>query len=153
MADDLYRRLFGLVQSWARGDVNPLLTVTQQYAWFLMGTADRWSEAPAAIERYQDLLISTHGAGTGSLAEALRMTIDYQRAHGSYHAAIRAAQDLLDLKESLAGKTGEPSLNALETLAQLYEGNNDPAAAVQLRRRAAAIADLLSAHEGGAAKR
>src|SRR5438552_17326029 len=49
--EQLYQRLFGLVQSWTPDSLEPLRQVTQSYPRFLMAQPARLAEVPAAIER------------------------------------------------------------------------------------------------------
>jgi hypothetical protein len=47
------------------------------------------------------------------------------------------------MEESLNGNTSEPYLNAVETLASLYESASDNERAVRMLRQAVAIGDLV----------
>jgi tetratricopeptide (TPR) repeat protein len=141
-AEQLYQHLFGIVQGWSLENMQPLLTVAQSYARFLAGQQDRQGDVLQAIDRYRKLLLSAHGALTGYLREPLQMTVEFERHQGSGKAAVLAAQDLLALEESLNGSTSEPYLNALETLANVYEAG-DPEQSLRLSRQTAAIADLV----------
>ena len=142
-AEQLYQRLFGLVESWSADTLQPILNVLQNYPRFLMQQQDRWPEVPGAIERYRSALTTARGEGTGWLEEALRLSIDFERAHGSQARALSAAQDLLALEESLNGNTSEPYLRAAETLAEVCESTGDSGRALPLRRQTVAIADLV----------
>jgi tetratricopeptide (TPR) repeat protein len=142
-AEQLYQRLFGLVESWSADTLQPILNVLQNYPRFLMQQQDRWPEVPGAIERYRSALTTARGEGTGWLEEALRLSIDFERAHGSQARALSAAQDLLTLEESLNGNTSEPYLRAAETLAEVCESTGDSGRALPLRRQTVAIADLV----------
>jgi tetratricopeptide (TPR) repeat protein len=148
LAEKLYQRLFGAVQSWSSDTPQPLLNAAHEYPAFLMAQPDRYSEVPAAIERYRDLLISADGADSGLVTQALRLTIDFERFHGSKDKALHAAQDLLALEESLSGRTSEPYLGVIELLAQVYQFNGDAGAALPLQRQAVALADLTSRPNG-----
>lgn len=142
-AEQLYQNLFGIVQSWSAENQQPLLNVAQSYARFLMGQKERQADVSEAIERYRKMLMSARGAGTGHLQDPLQMTIEFDRVHGSEKRALLAAQDLLALEESLNGGTSEPYLQAVETLAGLYEAGGDSERSLRLFRRAVAIGDLV----------
>lgn len=142
-AEQLYQNLFGIVQSWSAENLQPLLTAAQNYPRFLMAQKDRQAEAPEAIERYRKLLMSARGTATGYLQDPLQMTIEFERFHGSAKRALLAAEDLLALEESLSGSTSEPYLNAVQTLAGLYEAGGDPERSLRLFRQAVAIGDLV----------
>ncbi len=142
-ADQLYQRLFGLLQSWSADNQQPLLTVSENYPRFLMQQQNRWTEAPAAIEQYRQALVAARGAGAGWLEQPLQLTIEFERSHGSQGRALRAAQDLVALEELLDGPTSEPYLRATETLAGLFESGADPAQGLALRRQEVVIADLV----------
>jgi tetratricopeptide (TPR) repeat protein len=142
--EQLYQQLFEVVQSWSLDNLQPLLTVAQTYTRFLMGQKDRAAEVPEAIERYRKILMSARGAGTGYLADALRLTIEFERSHGgSAKRALLAAQDLLAMEESLSGSTSEPYLQAIGTLADLYGAGGDFERALPLRQQTVAIGDLV----------
>ncbi len=143
LADQLYQRLFALVRSWSADTIQPLSQVSQHYVRFLM-RHDRRDEAPDAIERYRDVLLTARGTGTGWLEEVLRLSIEVEGSRGSSGSALRAAQDLLALEESLSGTTSEPYLRAVETLAGVYESSGDGERVTPLRRQAVAIADVIS---------
>jgi hypothetical protein len=139
----LYQRLFSLVEGWSSDSLQPLLTVTQNYARFLIGQRARWAEAPAAIERYRTLLIAAHGAESGNLADALHMTIDFERNRHASPMSLSPAEDLLALEESLSGTTSEPYLRALQTLAQVHDYNGDRQRSLALRLQMVALADRV----------
>jgi tetratricopeptide (TPR) repeat protein len=141
-AEQLYQRLFGLVQSWSSDAVQPLLTVMQNYPRFLMQQNSRWEEVPDAIDRYRTTLITARGADTGWLEDVVRLTIDFERQRGSLEMALPAAQNLVALEESLDGNTSEPYLHALETLADIYVAT-DPGRTLALRRQTVVIGDLV----------
>jgi tetratricopeptide (TPR) repeat protein len=140
-AERLYQRLFGLVESWSAESPQALMNALQNYSRFAM-SPDHASKALAAIQRYRDLAISTHGAVSGTVGDALRLRMQFERVHGSLQNAITAAQDLVSLQESLSGNTSEPYLHAAEDLAREYQSSGDPGRAIPILRRNAAIADL-----------
>jgi hypothetical protein len=140
--EQLYQRLFALVQGWSAETMQPLMNASQSYTHFLMQQPHRWNEVSAAIQRHHDTVIASFGAETGGLAEVLRLTIQFERGQGSQVKALSAAQDLLALEESLSGTTSEPYLRAVETLADVSEPG-DSGHVLALRRQAVAIADLV----------
>jgi tetratricopeptide (TPR) repeat protein len=143
LAEKLYQRLFGAVQISSSDVLQPLLNAAQKYPGFLMQQPDRYAEVPAAIERYRDILISANGVDSGQVGQAVRLTIEFERFHGSNSKALRATEDLLALEESLSGRTSEPYLQVIELLAEVYRFSGDPEAALPLQRQAVAIADLV----------
>lgn len=139
----LYQRLFSMVESWSADSLQPLLTVTENYTRFLIGQRAHWAEVPAAIERYRTLLITAHGAESGSLGDALHMTIDFERNRHAPPMSLTPAEDLLALEESLSGTTSEPYLRALRDLAQVQDYNGDRQRSLPLRLQMVAIADRV----------
>jgi hypothetical protein len=142
-AGQLYQRLFSLVEGWSADSLQPLLTVTENHTRFLIGQRARWAEVPAAIERYRTLLITAHGAESGSLGDALRMTINFERNRHAPPMSLTPAEDLLALEESLSGTTSEPYLRALRDLAQVYDYNRDRERSLPLRLQMVALADRV----------
>jgi tetratricopeptide (TPR) repeat protein len=141
-AERLYQRLFGLVESWSAESPQALMNVLQNYSRFAK-SPDQASKALAAIQRYRDSAIITHGAISGPVVDALRLTMQFERMHGSPQKVITAAEDLVSLQESLSGNTSEPYLRAAEDLAREYQSNGDPERAIPIFRRNVAIADLV----------
>ena len=141
-ADQIYQRVFALVESWSPDTLQPLLTVSQNYPHFLM-EQHRWAEVPAAIERHRSLLILAHGAETGTLEDPLHTAIDFETGRGSPRLALLPAQDLLALEEALSGTTSVPYVGALRTVAQVYESYGDREQAGFTRRRMIEIADRI----------
>jgi tetratricopeptide (TPR) repeat protein len=142
-ADQLFAALLSVVEGWKEADMQPLLTVAQSYARFLINRPERTGDARQAIRRYQEVLLAARGPETGWLEDALRMGIDLERVRGAGDGAVLAAQDLVAFEESHNGNTSEPYLRAIETLAQTYEGNGDFARAAALRRETIALVDLV----------
>jgi len=143
-AEGLYQHLFALAQDWSVDSMQPLIEVTQSYPSFLMGQPDRLSEVSAAIERYRQVLIDANGPDSASLAEPLRMKIDFERSHLQWEKADASARELLELQESLSGNTSEPYLRDLQTAPQVYDAAGDSDRALPLRRKAITVADLLA---------
>jgi hypothetical protein len=140
-AEELYQRLLGAVETWSADNPQALISATQNYARFLM-YSDRWNEAPAAIKRYRDLIVAANGAASISVADAVRLTMDFERQHGTPGDVINLARQLVALHESLAGNTSDLYLGAAEELARAYQANRDFSRATQMLRENAAIADL-----------
>jgi tetratricopeptide (TPR) repeat protein len=143
-AEGLFQHLFALAQDWSVDSMQPLIGATQSYAGFLIGQPDRLSEVPAAIERYRRVLIDANGPDSGSLAEPLRMIIDFERSHLQWEKADASARELLELQESLSGNTSEPYLRDLQSAAQVYDAAGDADRALPLRRKAITVAELLA---------
>jgi hypothetical protein len=143
-AEGLFQHLFALAQNWSVDNMQSLIGATQSYSSFLMGQPDRLSEVSAAIERYRRVLIDANGPDSASLAEPLRMKIDFERSHLQWEKADASAQELLELQESLSGNTSEPYLRDLQSAAQVYDAAGDSDRALPLRRKAITVADLLA---------
>src|SRR5258708_16771546 len=116
-AQQLFDRLFVLVDGWMEQTRNPSLTARQQYVRFLF-RPEHWEQAGDAIASYRETLIAAHGEGTGWMEENLNLTGELERGRNS-GKALPAARELLALEESLAGKTREPWLRGLGVLADL----------------------------------
>jgi tetratricopeptide (TPR) repeat protein len=142
--EQLFQRLLALGRTWSADSMQPLITVTQNYARFLMNQPDRLDEAPAAIEQYRRALTDANGPESGSLAEPLRMKIEYERSHSQWERADASMRELLELQELLSGNTSEPYLGDLQHAAHLYEAAGDSVRALALFRRAVTIADLVA---------
>jgi Tetratricopeptide repeat len=141
-ADELYRNVTAVTQSWSADTMLPWLTMLGGYPRFLL-SLQRSGEGPPAIERYRSALKTSRGGDTGWMEEPLRLTIELERGRNSPQAAILAAQNLLGLEETLDGPTSEPLYRAAETLADLYRFNGDPARALPLFQQMIAIADAV----------
>jgi hypothetical protein len=139
--EQLYQRLFEVLESWQVDTRQPMLNALQQYPRFLMNQKNRWLEVPAAIERYRNALTAARGAGTGAVENALHLTIDFDRISGRND--VRPAEELVALEESLSGATSQPYLQAIETLAGVYQASGNPARALPLHRQIVAIADVV----------
>jgi tetratricopeptide (TPR) repeat protein len=143
-ADQLFQRLLAVAQTWKVHSAQPLLTVTQNYVRFLESQPERLSEVPAAIEQYRQVLIEANGPGSGTLAEPLRMSLEFARVHSQWAHAAELARALLTLQESLSGNTSDPYLGDLQTVARMYQVAGDSARALPLFRKAITLADLLA---------
>ncbi len=141
-ADELFRNISEVTQSWSADTMSPWLAALESYPRFLM-SQQRAGEVPPAVARYQAALKTAHGPDTGWLEEPLRLTIDLERGRNSPQAAIPAAQSLLALEESLDGPISEPGYRAAETLAELYQSTNDFVRALPLYLQTISIADSI----------
>jgi tetratricopeptide (TPR) repeat protein len=141
-AEQLFRRLFALEQSRSVENLQPLIAVTQMYARFLMDQPERTGEAAAAIEEYGRVLTDANGPESASMAEPLRLRIEFERARGEWENAEASARELLELQESFSGNTSDAYLGDLQNMARLYEAAGDTAHAAVLLRKAIGIADL-----------
>jgi hypothetical protein len=144
-AERLFERLLALAQDWSVETMQPLVWATQSYARFLMCQQGRLSEAHAAIEQYRKVLTDANGPDSASLAEPLRLELEFERFHSQWQNADAAARDLLELQESLSGNTSEPYLNDLQNAARMYDAAGDSARALTMFRRAITLADLHAA--------
>ena len=144
-AEHLFQRLLALARNWYADTTQPLIAVTQSYARFLMSQPGRLSEVPAAIDQYRGVLTDAYGPETASLAEPLRLKIEFELSQSQWERALASARDLLELQQSLTGNTSEPYLGDLQTAARVYEAAGESLRALPLRRQAVAIADLLAA--------
>ena len=79
----------------------------------------------------------------------MRMKIEFEQSHAQWQKAAASAGDLLELQESLSGKTSEPYLGDLQTAAGVYQMAGDFARALPLLRNAATIADLHDTPRNG----
>jgi tetratricopeptide (TPR) repeat protein len=141
-AEHLFQRLLALARNWSADNMQPLVAVTQSYARFLMGQPGRLSEVPAAIDQYRGALTDAYGPETASLAEPLRLRIEFELSQSQWERAEASARDLLELQQSLSGNTSEPYLGDLQTAARVYEAAGDSLRALPLRRQTVTIADL-----------
>lgn len=144
-AEKLFDRAFALAEVLSTENNQPRLALAQNYAQFLMYAPGRAAGVPAAIERYRGVLLDVNGPESASLAEPLRMTVEFQRSRSDWQQAQAAAHELLQLQEALSGATSEPYLGDLELAAHLYRDSGDAARAMPLFRKAIEIADLLDA--------
>jgi hypothetical protein len=144
IAERLFQSLLGLAQNRKKDSIQPLIAATQNYARFLMSQPGRLGEVPAAIDQYRSVLTDANGPESASLAEPLRLKIEFALSQSEWERAAASAQELLELQESLSGNTSEPYLGDLWTAARVYEAAGDSLRALPLRRQAVAIADLLA---------
>ena len=142
--EQLFQRLLALAQTWSADSRQPLITATQHYVRFLMSQPDRVGDVPAAIEQYRSVLTDANGPDSATLAEPLRLRIELALSHSQWQVAEASARELLELEESLTGKTSGAYLGDLQTTANVYEAT-DRLRALPLRRQVVAIADLVAA--------
>jgi hypothetical protein len=140
----LFDRMLSRSQDLSVENMQPLILATQSYAQFLMNQTNRVGEVPAAIERYNKVLTDANGPDSGSLAQPLRLKLDFESTHSQRQNADATARDLLELQESLSGNTSEPYFNDLQKVARLYANASDFARALPLFREAIALSDLLA---------
>jgi tetratricopeptide (TPR) repeat protein len=143
-AEHLFQRLLALVRNWSADNTQPLIAVTQSYARFLMSQPGRLGDVPAAIEQYRSVLTDANGLESASLAEPVRLKIDFELSQSQWQRAEASARELLELQESLSGNTSEAFLGDLQTAARVYEAAGDSLRALPLRRQAVTTADLLA---------
>jgi len=141
-AERLYHDLLPLVESWAVDDNGPLLQVRQQYARFVMAQRDRWGEAPAAIGRYQQAVVDANGPESSAMKQVIHLRLEFARARGAQAEAVRSAEDLLALEESLSGNTSQPYMHAARTAAGAFESAGNRERALAMHRQIVKIADL-----------
>jgi tetratricopeptide (TPR) repeat protein len=120
MADQLWDRLFAVAGDRSIDTLEPLLSLAREYARYLMQFPDRVPAARIALTRYRDLLVTAHGPESGTLAQVLRMTIEFEQDHEPETAAM-AARQLLELEESLSGPDSLPMRHAAEIVAGLRQ--------------------------------
>lgn len=140
-AEQLYEHLFGAVEAWSADNPQALMTTELTYARFLM-ESDRWNKAPGAIKRYHDLIVNTRGPDSIAVGDALRVSMQFERMHGTPQGAIKVAEELLALHGSLGGNTSDLYMDAAEQLAREYQSSGDLGSAVTILRHNVEIADL-----------
>lgn len=143
--DQLYRYALSMAESWSEESLQPLLNLLSNRAPFLIGQPERRTEASDVIERYRSLLIAAHGAESGVLDEPMRMMVQLQLMRNRPPASMIPAQDLVAYEEAVNGTTSEPYLQALQTLADLYDYNGEWQHTIPVRKQIVALADLVYA--------
>ncbi len=141
-SEALYRRLIALTESWSVDDASPLPQVLEEYVRFLGGHMDRWPEVPAAIERYRQILVETHGVDTSALERAIERRMDFARGSGAQADAVSAADELLAFEASLSGNTSQHYLRVAQRAATIYRTSDNPSRELALYRQMIAIADV-----------
>ena len=143
----LLDRMLALVESWSVDNQMPLLNTLQNYARALFSQRDRWSEVPQVLERYRTAQIAAHGAESGAARDVLQLTLEFQRLTNSRAAAVRSADELLNLEASLSGTTSEPYLSALRSAGDTQEQSGNLEAALSAYARRVEIADTAFSPE------
>lgn len=143
-AEQLFRRLIAFAQTNSAYNGQQLINTLQSYARFLMGHKDRAGDVPAAIEAFSSASVSANGPESASVAEPLRLKLEFARDQSQWGAADAAARELLQLQESLTGNTSQPYLRDLQQAALTYEAAKEYARALPLRRQAILVADLVA---------
>src|SRR5262249_27809669 len=141
-AEQLYHELLTLVRMWSVDNMEPLLQALQENARFLIGQRDRRGEAPAAIERYREALLTARGAVNEMMEQVIQLRIELARASGAPADAVQSAEELLTFQESLSGPASVRYMHALQNAAHVYETSGYPERALALQRQIVAIADL-----------
>jgi tetratricopeptide (TPR) repeat protein len=140
-AAQLFDRLFILVDSWSGQTRQPLLNVREYYVQFLMHP-DRQDKADDAIARYREAVIAARGEGSGWLEKVLQLKLQLADQSKQPERRLALARDLVQLEESLSGKTSDAYIRAVQMLANIYQNCGDPERALPLFLQAVAIADL-----------
>jgi hypothetical protein len=96
---------------------------------------------PAALDSYHRVLIEANGPDSATLTDELRLRTEFDRVQSAWQKAKASAGQLLELEESMTGKTSEAYLHDLELAATVDEAAGDLPGALPLRRQAMAIAD------------
>jgi tetratricopeptide (TPR) repeat protein len=144
MAEELYDRVFVIAQTWKASTMEPLITLARARAAFLQNRPERLPEVPAAIAQYRRVLVEANGPDSASLAEPVRMRLEFDRAHSRWLQADAAARELMEIQESLSGRTSDPYLRDLQIAARTYEAAGDYGRALPLFREAVHLSDLLA---------
>ena len=139
--DQLYGFAIATAEGWADETLQPILNLLSNRAHYLIGQPGRAAEASDLIERYRAALTEAHGADSGTLDDPMRMTVLFERRRHPAPASLIPVQDLLAYEESVNGNTSEPYLQALQTLAESYDYNDDRRQAIQVRRQIVRLAD------------
>jgi hypothetical protein len=140
-AAQLFDRLFVLVDSWSAQTRQPLLDAREHYVRFLIHP-DRRDKADDAIARYREAIIAARGENSGWLEQVLQLKLQLANQSNQPELRLAIARDLLQLEESLSGKTCDAYMRAVQLLANTYQNSGDPASALPLFLQAIAIADL-----------
>jgi hypothetical protein len=141
-AEQLYERLFPAVEAWSVDSPQALINTLQNYVQFVISQDGRWNQAPGALKRLRDAIVTAQGPASSSLWAALGLKAELERRRGTPAGAIAAVQEMLAFEESRSGNTSEKYLSGAEVLAHEYQSNGDPGNALPIFRRNAEIADL-----------
>jgi hypothetical protein len=142
-AAQLFDRLFTLVESWNGQTRQPLLDARELYVRFLMHP-DRRDKADDAIARYREAIIAARGEGSGWLEKVLQLKLLLADQSNQPERRVELARDLVQLEQSLSGKTSDAYMRAVQMLANIYQNGGDPERALPLFMQVVAISDLVS---------
>lgn len=141
-ADQIFQRLFAYARESQPRSMLPMINVARSYVQYLTYQPDRSGEALAAIDQFRRILIDANGADSGTLIEPIAMRIQLGRSHPQFDQSAAAVRDLLELQESLSGKTSDAYFSDLNTAGSVYQASGDWTRAVALYRQTIGIADL-----------
>ncbi len=118
-AEQLYRRLFGLAETWKANTIDPLIAVTAGYVSFLQNQPARLGEVSAAIEEYRRVLVDANGLDSGTLIMPLQMRIEFAGRYPRWTDGDAAARELLALEGSLTGTGSDAYTDDVKAIAQM----------------------------------
>jgi tetratricopeptide (TPR) repeat protein len=147
----LHLRAIAILETKTPDTVTPLLSELDDYRTFLMspmGRPERWQEIATAIERYQTVLIASHGKNTGLMQRVLEMRISLAVSRKRYAKAIALSRARLAFLASTIGPDNPAYTLALVRFRELYQGMGDAEHALQLYDRLIRMADA-NGPEGG----
>jgi tetratricopeptide (TPR) repeat protein len=141
--EQLYQQLFTTVQTWAKDSPTALLAARENYARFLAQQPARSNDVPDAIQKYREELSAVNGGGTGRVAEALHLAIDFEGSKPEGTRSMRPAEELVAFEASLSGTTSQPYEQALVTLAEFYAWAGERERLLALWKQIVSISDLV----------
>jgi len=144
-AEQIYARLFSVVEGWVVDTNQPLLVALRQRIQFLQSKPERVAEAPTLLDRFRNLLVALHGTDSSAAGEALSMAVMVAAASNRRADGVRAASDFVEHESRLTGTTSERYLRALQTLAEAHERATDLDSALRLYGQRIEIADAAFA--------
>lgn len=106
--------------------------------------AKRWDDAGRVLERFRDVVVSTHGPETGRLDQYYRSKVDLAKSREALQEAASAANEYLNYQVGLSGDTSEAYLSAMQFAAPVLEKAGRVNDAVALYRREAKVVDLTT---------
>jgi hypothetical protein len=140
-AQQIINGIIAVAQTRAVDSQQALTAATQGLIRALLNQKDRWPEIPPLLERYRSLQIEAHGAETSAVKDVVQMTLQFEQTRNSPGAALRAAEEMVDIESSLTGRTSEAYLAALFTLAGCQDRNGGFETALSTHQRRIEIAD------------
>jgi tetratricopeptide (TPR) repeat protein len=141
-ADRLYQRGYPVVRRYAETHMSGFLAFLHDYTHYLYNRK-RWEDARSVIEERRELIAATKGPDSAQMEEIYLARIDLVSLQGRRHESLPDAAELLAHQERVHGKISEPSLRALETVAEIHSSRGEPAEALEYRRRALATGESL----------